>query len=368
MQIVAYGGSKPAPFQQAICESQALEPGITGNFTYHQMDLLAEATGCNTSALDSNSTIACLRNLTTEVLLNASIATYSGDVSNNIGDCWLPVVDGDFLPDAPSALVSQNRMANLSAAIIGWADDDLGFFTPRTIETDNDTKAFITSYLPKMNDSSVAELMALYPVSDFPATPSANLSQNFHRSARIFRDVLMTCMPSWMGSYLATRQNTSVFLYDQNATVLTPLVDFLGSPGLGPVHTSEFAYVFGNLSHYNLTDIGVPGFDPTPEDYVLAQAETRSWSSFVATGQPGLVSRGTLQNWGVSFVKDESAEAAAQNWNVYVVGGAEPGLASVTGGNSSSGDMVMNEVLVKQKLAERCAFFNSEAIIQQLQF
>lgn len=38
MQIMAYGADKPVPFQQASCESQALEPGITGNFTIEAMD------------------------------------------------------------------------------------------------------------------------------------------------------------------------------------------------------------------------------------------------------------------------------------------------------------------------------------------
>jgi len=37
MQMMAYGASKPVPFHQAICESQALEAGITGNFTTDAM-------------------------------------------------------------------------------------------------------------------------------------------------------------------------------------------------------------------------------------------------------------------------------------------------------------------------------------------
>src|ERR1700761_6922218 len=37
MQILAYGGAKPQPFQQGICQSQALEPGITGNSTRTSM-------------------------------------------------------------------------------------------------------------------------------------------------------------------------------------------------------------------------------------------------------------------------------------------------------------------------------------------
>jgi carboxylesterase type B len=306
-----------------------------------------------------------LRNLDTETLLNASIETYSGDVSNNIGDCWLPVVDGDFLPDSPSNLVAQHRMANVTA-IIGWADDDLGFFTPRTITTDNDTQDFITSYLPDMNSTSVTELLSIYPVTDFSDNPSANLSANFYRSSRIFRDVLMTCMPSWMGGHLAA-MGASVFLYDQNATVLTPLLEDLGSTGLGPVHTSEFAYVFGNLSHYNLTDDDLPGFDPTEEDFELAKRQTRSWSSFIAVGQPSLLSKETLQGWELAFAKgngtgEEWDPMSTEQTKVYVVGGGQPGTSSV------EGDGATNAKLAAQKLRERCAFLNSEDVIRQLQF
>lgn len=43
MQIMAYGASKPVPFQRGICESQALEGGITGNFTRVGMDLVWQA-------------------------------------------------------------------------------------------------------------------------------------------------------------------------------------------------------------------------------------------------------------------------------------------------------------------------------------
>lgn len=59
MQTLAFGGIRSVPSQQGICESQALEPGITGNFTIIQMQLLAGATGCNTTDLNSNDTVEC---------------------------------------------------------------------------------------------------------------------------------------------------------------------------------------------------------------------------------------------------------------------------------------------------------------------
>ena len=351
MQIVAYGGTKPVPFQQGICESQSLEPGITGNFTYHQMDLLASALGCNTSSLDSNDTITCLRDADTMTFLNASIDTYSGDVSNNIGDCWLPVVDGDFLPAAPSFLISSGRMANVSV-MIGWADDDLGFFTPRDIATNNDTRAFVESYLPDFNSTSTSELLSLYPTSDFAANSSANLTAEFYRSARIFRDILMTCMPIWTGANLA-QLGAPVYLYDQNASILTPILAAQGYSGLGPVHTSEFAYVYGNLSHYNRSDLA---FAPTEDDYALLPLQSRSWSTFAAVGQPSLNAKETLQGWDQAYVGSNVTDAY-----VYVIGGATPGLSALEGPDAS-------KALAKQKLKERCDFLNSPAIIEQLKF
>ncbi|ETN40053.1 uncharacterized protein HMPREF1541_04328 [Cyphellophora europaea CBS 101466] len=366
MQIMAYGGTKPVPFQRGICESQALEPGITGNFTYHQMDLLATALGCNTSTLDSNETLACLRASDTTTFLNASIATYSGDVSHNIGDVWLPAVDDDFLPAAPSTLVSQHRMATNVSVMIGWTDDDLGFFTPRTIASDADTRDFVTSYLPDLDPENTDALLALYPVSDFAANPAANLTAQFYRSARIFRDVLMTCMPIWFGDHLAQMHSPGVYLYDQNATILTPILAAQGYPGLGPVHTSEFAYVYANFSHYDT----LSGFAPTEQDYALLPRQSRSWTSFAATGQPSLVGKETLVGWGEGFVPMPMAEGKGGQGNrteVFVIGGGTPGLWALDGDGEREGEGG-SAALTAQRLGERCAFLNSGGVIAQLKF
>ena len=46
MQVLAYGGTKPVPFQQIICQSQALENAITGNVTRHSMYRVFLNTNC----------------------------------------------------------------------------------------------------------------------------------------------------------------------------------------------------------------------------------------------------------------------------------------------------------------------------------
>ena len=195
MQIMAYGGSKPVPFQQGICESQANEPGITGNFTIDGMQLMVDAVGCNTSDLHSAETVQCLRDFDMETLLNASISTYVADIAHNIGDIWLPVVDGDFLPAAPSQLIKDGKFADVTT-MIGWCENDLTAFTDTSITTDEQVHDFIQTYIPTMTSANVDKLLSLYPPSEFKDNEAANLSASFYRTAQIFRDIIMVCQPN----------------------------------------------------------------------------------------------------------------------------------------------------------------------------
>lgn len=345
MQTLAYGGEIPVPFQQGICESQALEPGITGNFTITQMQLLADATGCNTTDLNSNETIACLRALDTDTFAQASFDTYIPDVAHNIGDSWLPVVDGDFLPAAPSELLAQGRFANVTTMIL-WCNDDMQYYTPPTINSTQDTYDFVHSYLPAITNESIEGLLALYPSSEFHA--NANLSSEFYRSARIFRDVLMTCQPIGYGQTLGAAGNI-VYLVDQNATMLDEILDSIGFPGLGPVHTSEFAFTMGNLSHYNVS--GFP-YNPTADEYRLQTQESRSWSSFAATGQPSFIGKNTLQGVEPAFVGNQT--------RIFVIGGDSEGLTTLDGKGSTAAMRI-------ERLGERCGYLNQPGIVKQLQ-
>jgi hypothetical protein len=60
----------------------------------------------------------------------------------------------------------------------------------------------------------------------------------------------MVCEPLLYGQAL-TKRGQDVYYYDQNQTVVNKPLEALGLPGLGVVHTSEFAYMFNNLSHYD---------------------------------------------------------------------------------------------------------------------
>lgn len=362
LHIMAYGADKPVPFQKAICQSQALEPGLTGEFTDNAMGRLLNASDCNSTSADSHAAIDCLRSLSPEKLVQLQTET-AGETAN-IGDEWLPVVDGDFLPAAPSQLLHDGRFASVPT-IIGWTEDDTSPFTDIIIKTNNDTTKFFRDYAPAMSDANLQKLLDLYPVGEFTANLSANLSAEFFRSARILRDILMVCEPLLYAKALTSKGQT-VFLYDQNQTIVDGPLESLGLPGLGVVHTSEFAFVFNNLSHYDgkqrpdlphkkseltMTTVNNYTYNPTASDEKLAIRETRSWSAFASEGVPSLENGGTLEGWEPVFDR-------ANETRVYVIGSDEEGLHGLDGSSA----------IGRQRIEERCAFINSPEIVEQLQF
>lgn len=339
--MLAYGGKLPVPFQQGICQSQVLEPGITGNFTRNAMESVTNQANCTSGDFNSKAALSCLRKLNTETLLAASIATYQDDISHNVGDIWLPSVDDDFLPAAPSLLLSQRRFAPV-ATIMGWCENDVARFTDTNIKTAEDTRAFIASYVPNVSKGNVDSLMKLYPADEFPENKTAGLSSEFFRTARIFRDILMTCPTLQYGKFIA-EEGTDVFLYDWNQTIAP------SAPGV--VHGSDLPYVYANFSAYIAP--GSPTH-PTPSDYELSHRASRSWSTFANTNEPGLQGHDTFQGFRQSFSSHNQVQ-------VFIAGGPNEGLSSIDGHGSQS-------ILAGEKLRQRCGFINSPEMVHQLRY
>lgn len=337
MQILAYGGTKPVPFKQGICESQALEQGITATYTIDAMKRVVDKVGCNSTPLHSSQTIDCLRNVSMDVLLQAAVDTRG---ESNGGDVWLPGVDGDFLPAAPSALLKQGKFANVPA-MIGWCEDDLSLAASTDIQTAQDTQDAIAASYPSVSSANLQTLLSLYKSADFVENEAG--SAEFVRTGRILRDLLMVCPPVKFGKALATAGN-DVYLYDWNQTIMH-------FPGYGVFHTSEFAYVFGNLSHYANAD-GME-YNPTASDKKLAVRAPRSWSNFAATGKPGATGKDTFQGFTTAFSNSQTS--------LFVVGGPSEGLSAFDGANSKP-------AVKSQNLNERCNFINSDAMVAQMKY
>lgn len=274
------------------------------------------------------------------------------DVYNTYGLSWLAAVDGDFLPGSPSELVSAGAFAGDVKVVMGWMADDLVSLTDPTIATPDDTLNAIVAWLPELTNTSLSTILELYPSSEFAAR--GGRSAEVDRLARIYRDAIMTCQPFWFGEALAAKNgDESVYLFEWNQTILDPIFEYLYElPDVGVVHESEFAYVFGNLSHYNIS--GWP-FEPTADDYALADRAPRSYAAFAATGSPS-GGNGTFEGWEPAFGDGVNGTAS-----VFVVGGPEEGFSPIDGAGAKP-------AVESQKLRKRCAFWTSPDVREQTSY
>ena len=357
IQILAYGGAKPVPFQGAIIESTALEPTSTSNLSVDAYNAVANYTGCvSGDGPQSSETLACLRSLPFDKLLNATIGQRDSTAASNDGDVYLPTIDDDFLPLASSELTLKGMFAKLPI-IIGWTNNDATLFTNTSIKTSQNTHDFVHLYWPGLSETSISTILSLYPSSTFSPNPSANLSAEFYRSAEIFRDILFVCPSFLLGNAMSAKfqdQTPPVYYYEQNQTILTTLLDKFIAPGLGVIHISELAYVYANFTAYNATG----DVHPSPSDIELLKQESRSWSTFANTFKPSSNAKETLKGWTPAY----------DNWNkgmfdakLMVIGGPEAGISTLDAEGAS-------EAVAAQRLGDRCGFLNQPAIIKQLQY
>lgn len=159
--------------------------------------------------------------------------------------------------------------------------------------------------------------------------------------------------------------------------MLYPQLHNSGEWGLGPVHTSELLYMFGNISRFDIKGCvdrlsylkQTPSsrihllffrfaYNPTPEDFYLQKHESRSFSSFVAVGRPSLDGHDTLPGW-------EKAQFADENYGTYVIGGGSPGYSGTGSTSNAEARAVMAK---KEKLSVRCGFLNSPEIVKEMRY
>lgn len=350
MHLMAYGGSKPALFRKAICQSGCVEQGITRNFTVDAMTAVVNEAGCTKNGLNSKETVACLRRLDTQTLLDAQLKTAISDTKHNAGDVWLPAIDGDFLPDKPSKLIQDKRFAKNVSVMIGWTEDELSWAYDASFSSEVQTRQGLADFLPDLSATSTTKLLSLYPASDFMANPEADMPAEAYRNARIFRDLIMVCGSVYYGRALAAANN-DVYLYQWNQTVLAPLIKASwNETGRGAIHTSELAYTFGDFGNYDYK--GQP-LSTTDSDKQLLKRGSRSWSTFAATGKPSLAGRETLQGFKPAFQK------GSDGFSLYVVGGPSDGWSAVDGKTASA-------ALKAERLRERCEFINTPEMISVL--
>jgi carboxylesterase type B len=127
-----------------------------------------------------------------------------------------PVVDGHFIPDRPSKLVSSGRFYKQIPIIAGWNSDDGSLFVPENLTTNASLTAYLRKEWTGLTNSTVAQILAQYPLGSF--APSGPFSAQWSRASRIFRDFRFTCGQLDF-SYHVTAAGSPSHLYLLNQTV-----------------------------------------------------------------------------------------------------------------------------------------------------
>lgn len=138
--------------------------------------------------------------------------------------------------------------------------------------------------------------------------------------------------------------STSTYLHAINTTLYGPTFQQANESFLGVAHGSETPFVFDTIA---------AGIAPsTTAQKKLGSAMSASWSAF-ANSRNVDVGSIALKGWTESFRKNGDA------YEVKVLGGPNGGLAEI----SAAGQAVLGS----EELDKRCAFWNSETVLTQMQ-
>ncbi|TFY51369.1 hypothetical protein EVG20_g11030 [Dentipellis fragilis] len=169
LHMLTNGGNTEGLFHAGFMESLTTLPIGDISHGQHYYDALVERTGC----ADSQDTLECLRQVPytqLKPLIDQSPYFESYQAFNL---AWPPRVDGVFLKDTPTNLVSQGSVADIPV-INGDADDEGTFFVlfSTNITTEEETRVYLQqNYFSSATKEEIDQLLELYPSNPTQGSP-----------------------------------------------------------------------------------------------------------------------------------------------------------------------------------------------------
>ena len=246
-------------FERAIVESAWTPYGgcaIPMATADQQGDAFATALGCT----DSATRLACLRGKSADDVLAALPLKAQGAIGTQGAD-WLPVVEGDVLPDEPLKLLAAGSFARVPVVIGNNTNEGSVFFDNNTTLVDD------ASYLAEEETQYPghgAAVVAQYPVAAFGGSYTA-------AAAEAFTDGSLVCGARKVARALVAA-GVPTYRYHFARVISQTIL-----PGAGAFHGSELLFVFGNaLGFIQLAEADAP----------LSQAMMGYWGSMATSGDP----------------------------------------------------------------------------------
>ncbi|THH13783.1 hypothetical protein EW146_g6473 [Bondarzewia mesenterica] len=206
LQMLAYGGQKGAPFNRAIMQSGAAP--ILGNSTALGFAAVAASTNCTHGGPGSKKTLACLRNVPMETLLEAALSVFI-----------------------------------LRPLLWDWGE-----------LTQPSSKPL--SRTQRLKYSTIADILVLYPTSDFDfhVMPNDKVNSQFYRASRIVRDITFTCPSIYTSFNVMKFSRADAWIYELNQTSFAVPLAEAGFSFYGVVHFSDIPYVFNDVVNASSSD------------------------------------------------------------------------------------------------------------------
>ncbi|PSR94507.1 Alpha/Beta hydrolase protein [Coniella lustricola] len=369
LQLVAYGGERELPFTQAW--SMSGPPGTALNITSDATEIHTRA-GSTYGGLDG-----------------AAMSYAATNHPPNGLFTFIPVVDGDIIPDRQSVLYKSGKFSKGVPLVYGWTQDDgaTNAGPAQAFQDEESIKTAIRNFAHLLTEEDFTQLFSVYPASDFKqdvanyeavqgaADPIAPI--HWFRASRILRDVLFTCSSIDFGFEMSKQSKAQddtfqgVYLYNLNQSMLTPLFKAMGMPYIGACHGSDYNYISNGVFLEGKV---------SEEDKKLSESVAASFIHFAYTGNPANPNDEGFKAWSEAFGED--VDKSPSSLKLQLIGGplgSGPSKVSVDAQQFGEGSMQvplgmdhveygqMNKApqetrdyeLNRQRLFERCAIINS---------
>ncbi|KAK0219847.1 Alpha/Beta hydrolase protein [Armillaria fumosa] len=336
MQITAYGGTRPLPFKRAVAQSIAFGPTRTDVEVEETFNNVAQLIGCPSHGMNA---LKCLRKASLGAIVSASNRLPTTEPSQ-----FAPVVEGSagFMPGLPTRLIASGNFIPVEY-IGGHCTGDGRTFTlgqPDDFQTDEDVKNLILYWWPALSNTTLREVLKLYPSPDVPRSP---FSTQWDRVSMIARDIDFWCLNWFLAEKLTDYGVGNVYSYAWDApdTVL-----YQTQPYLGAMHTSDLYYLFSGTNTF-----GNAGNTFTPfntSEAILAEETIAYWTTFASSGDP-------------SSLTSTTSSLSSSSWEKYVTpNNTRQRMVFIQGNDTNTASRMKS---ISGAEIDRCEFWMSDDVI-----
>ncbi|KAJ7248631.1 carboxyesterase [Mycena haematopus] len=278
LHLTAYGGEANPPFRAVVIESPGNDPFYTTDHTEQCFGNVTKQVGCD----GASDMVACLR--------KASLGAIVSAVNNKPSTCkYEPVIDGHYIPDITTKLLSAGRFTKVPILAGHNAQDGSIFVgTPASIVTDKDIVTAVLKRYPALSTATTNAMLVTYP----PASNSTPWKTQWERAMYAYMESELACWDYYIGNV----SGKPAFNYRWDAA--DPNILAARGAYVGAAHTAELFYLYDGTNSGPSATVAQPVFTVySAAQNALARQAVAWWSSFARTLDPNTFAAPGSPKW-----------------------------------------------------------------------